>query len=88
MFARILHICKICVKKIEPWGKRWAFDMKISISDGIIIIGLILMGTGLFFWLGKGIALTVVGSLVALIGVGVSIESTRAKIREQVRNTG
>ena len=55
--------------------------MKPSISDGIITAGLVLMGTGLFFWLGRGIALSIIGAIVTLIGVAVSVENTRAKIR-------
>jgi len=55
--------------------------MKPSISDGIIIIGLVLMGTGLFFWLCCGIALSIIGAIVTMIGVAVSVENTRAKIR-------
>jgi hypothetical protein len=40
----------------------------VDTSDVFIFLGLVLIGTGLFFWCGKGIALTVVGSLLFLLG--------------------
>ena len=41
---------------------------KIEKTDVFIFLGLVLTGTGLFFWFGHGIALTVVGIL--LLGIG------------------
>jgi len=45
-----------------------AFLSKIEASDVLIFLGLVLIGTGLFFWLGKGVALTVVGTLLLCMG--------------------
>ena len=41
----------------------------MSKRDGIIISGLVLMGAGLFFWLGIGAALAIPGAVVVLLGV-------------------
>ena len=43
--------------------------MKPTISDVFIILGLVLIGTGLFFWYGLGPALTVIGALMLILGV-------------------
>ena len=41
----------------------------ISFSDVLVFLGLSLLGVGLFFWFGLGVALTVSG--VVLLGLGV-----------------
>lgn len=41
---------------------------KIEASDVFIFLGLVLIGTGLFFWLGLGISLTVEGILIFGLG--------------------
>jgi len=55
--------------------------MKPSISDVLIFIGLVLIGIGLFFWLGRGVALSVSGALVLLIGVAGNISESRKIIK-------
>lgn len=42
---------------------------RIDFSDVLIFMGLSLLGAGLFFWFGLGVALTIDGAL--LIGLGV-----------------
>ena len=41
---------------------------KIEATDIFIFIGLSMIGAGLFFWIGHGVALTVVGFLLLCIG--------------------
>ena len=41
---------------------------KIEATDVFIFIGLSLIGVGLFFWLGLGVSLTVIGALFILMG--------------------
>ena len=50
---------------------------KIEATDVFIFIGLSMIGTGLFFWVGHGIALTVVGFL--LLGIGFFSGAIRTK---------
>ena len=42
---------------------------RIEFSDVLVFSGLSLLGVGLFFWFGVGVALTVDGAL--LLGLGV-----------------
>jgi len=51
--------------------------MKISLSDAFLIIGLVLTGTGLFFWFGLGQALTTTGAL--MLGLGAAWNVAEAK---------
>lgn len=51
--------------------------MKPSVSDVLILLGLVLIGTGLFFWFGKGVALAVDGALVLLMGIGANVDEKR-----------
>ena len=50
---------------------------KIEATDIFIFIGLSMIGAGLFFWFGHGIALTVVGFL--LLGIGFFSGAVRTK---------
>ena len=50
---------------------------RISISDVFILMGLVLIGTGLFFWFGIGPAIAVDGALMLLIGVVWNITEGR-----------
>ena len=50
---------------------------KIEATDVFIFLGLVLIGTGLFFWFGHGVALTVVGFL--LLGIGFFSGAVRTK---------
>jgi len=50
--------------------------MKPTKSDSLILIGLILLATGLFFWWGKGVALTIVGAIVVVMGVAGNISES------------
>jgi len=43
--------------------------MKVERTDFIISAGLILLWVGLFLWLGVGISLAVVGSVLLLLGI-------------------
>ena len=43
--------------------------MKIGKSDIIILFGLSLVGVGLFLWFGIGVSLTVLGTILLLLGV-------------------
>jgi len=43
--------------------------MNVERTDIIILVGLILLGIGLFLWLGLGVSLTVAGSVLLLLGV-------------------
>ena len=43
--------------------------MKPSISDVLILLGLSLIGVGLFLWFGLGVALSVTGVLFLSLGV-------------------
>jgi len=45
-----------------------SFLKSIEASDVFIFLGLVLIGTGLFFWLGLGISLTVEGILIFGLG--------------------
>ena len=47
--------------------------MKSFIADSFIIIGLALLGVGLFLWLGLGVSLAVVGLIVLSIGVAGNV---------------
>lgn len=47
--------------------------MKPTISDGLIIVGLGSIGTGLFFWFNAGVALTVSGGILLAIGIAANI---------------
>jgi len=51
--------------------------MKPTKSDYLIFMGLVLLGTGLFFWLGKGVAMAVVGALVVAMGVAANIAEAK-----------
>ena len=53
--------------------------MKPSISDVIIFIGLVLLGTGLFFCFSLGVSLAVVGALVFLLGIAANIADIRIR---------
>ena len=50
---------------------------KIDATDVFQFIGLVLIGTGLYFWCGIGISLTVVGFL--LLGLGFFSGALRTK---------
>lgn len=43
--------------------------MKIEKTDIIIIIGLLLLGVGLFLWFEVGVSLSAVGSILLFLGV-------------------
>ena len=49
------------------------FDM----SDGFVFLGLPLIGTGLFFWFGLGVSLTVSGAVLLFLGVAANIAGSR-----------
>ena len=51
--------------------------MKPTISDILILLGLVLLGTGLFFSLGLGVALTVDGALVVAMGIAGNIAEAK-----------
>jgi hypothetical protein len=53
--------------------------VKPSISDVIIFLGLVLLGTGLFFCVGLGISLAVVGALVFLLGIAANVADIRIR---------
>jgi len=47
--------------------------MKLTISDVFLFLGLVLTGTGLFFWFNLGISLTIVGAVLLILGVLANI---------------
>lgn len=49
----------------------------VTISDVFVFTGLPLTGVGLFFWFGLGVALTVTGALVLLIGIAANVAEAR-----------
>lgn len=57
--------------------------MKPSISDFLILFGLLLLGVGFYFWIGRGVALVVVGALVLLIGIAGNITEHQQKLRRK-----
>lgn len=55
--------------------------MKPSISDVLILLGLILLGIGLFFWFGKGVSMTVTGGVMLLMGIGANASEKKQEKR-------
>jgi len=47
--------------------------MKLTISDAFLFLGLVLTGTGLFFWFNLVISLTIVGAVLLILGVLANI---------------
>ena len=47
--------------------------MKPTISDLSLLVGLALVGTGLFFWFGVGPALSIPGAVVLCLGIAWNI---------------
>ena len=56
--------------------------MMSYIADGFILIGLALLGVGLFLWVGLPITLTIVGVVVLIMGVAGNIAQPPKKPKE------
>lgn len=52
---------------------------RIETSDILIVAGLILLGLGLFLWLGRGIALTIEGALILILGIAANVAENRVR---------
>jgi len=55
--------------------------MKPSKSDVLILLGLVLLGTGLFYWFGKGVAMTVAGAVLLFMGIGANWTEKTQKLQ-------
>jgi len=50
---------------------------KVTISDLLILMGLSLIGVGLFYWFSLGVSLTVSGALLLMIGIAANVAEVR-----------